>query len=142
MKIKINKLYFISLITTLLGLISTILMVSFSSLDTENPGLIEAFIAISFILSLCSTFSFVLDKFKIGYILNEVFCFANVVISFTSLMVLLTSRLSYAIFFFCGDIMGTGLSLFMILGIIFLLASFILNLVSYVLTLKNKKEEN
>ncbi len=140
MNTKINKLYLTSFILTLVGLIFTILMAAFSPIDGENHILIEALILLSLLLSLALTFDDFLMKFKYGDLIKEIFSFGNILLSFAALLTLLASRTPYAIFYFCGDIMETGLSLFFILALFVLIATVVLNIVSYIFSLKNENE--
>ncbi len=138
MKTKLNKLYLTSFIMTLVGLIFTILMVAFSPIDGENHILIEALMALAMLLSLALTFNDFLAKFKYGDLIKEIFSFGNILLSLAAFLTLFASRTPYAIFYFCGDIMETGLSLFFILAFFLSIAIFALNIVSYILSFKKK----
>lgn len=79
----------------------------------ENVGVIMLLLSLCLVANVVCAF---VDFFKAVSIIS----FALSVVSF---FVILCGRVGYFVFFFCGDIMGTGLSLYLILALVFMLAA-------------------
>ena len=117
----------------LLGLISYISMICYSHIENENIVLNIIFISLTLIIGILSHFIFKLKDDKLYVYFNKMLNLIVYLLTFISLMMLIVGRVSYFAFFISGDIMGTGLSLFLITGVISLLISTILSGIIYFL---------
>ena len=117
----------------LLGLISYISMICYSHIENENIVLNIIFISLTLIIGILSYFIFKLKDNKLYVHFNKMINLIVYLLTFISLMMLIVGRVSYFAFFISGDIMGTGLSLFLITGVISLLISTILSGIIYFL---------
>lgn len=117
----------------LLSLISYISMIFYSHIENENVALNIIFISLALIIGILSNFIFKLKGNKLYAYFNKMINLIIYLLTFVSLMMLIVGRVSYFAFFVSGDIMGTGLSLFLITGIISLIISSILSGVIYFL---------
>lgn len=117
----------------LLGLISYISMICYSHIENENIVLNIIFISLTLIIGILSHFIFKLKDNKLYVHFNKMINLIVYLLTFISLLMLIVGRVSYFAFFISGDIMGTGLSLFLITGVISLLISTILSGIIYFL---------
>ena len=117
----------------LLGLISYISMICYSHIENENIVLNIIFISLTLIIGILSHFIYKLKDNKLYVYFNKMLNLIVYLLTFISLMMLIVGRVSYFAFFISGDIMGTGLSLFLITGVISLLISTILSGIIYFL---------
>lgn len=117
----------------LLGLISYISMICYSHIENENIVLNIIFISLTLIIGILSHFIFKLKDNKLYVYFNKMLNLIVYLLTFISLMMLIVGRVSYFAFFISGDIMGTGLSLFLITGVVSLLISTILSGIIYFL---------
>ena len=117
----------------LLGLISYISMICYSHIENENIVLNIIFISLTLIIGILSYFIFKLKDNKLYVHFNKMINLIVYLLTFISLMMLIVGRVSYFAFFISGDIMGTGLSLFLITGVISLLISTIISGIIYFL---------
>lgn len=94
----------------LIAMACFMLMNAYSPESGENVGAVM--LVLFFALAVNAACIFV-DCFKI-------ISLASFVMSLVAFCMILSGRISYLAFFFSGDVMGTGLSLFLILAVLFM----------------------
>ncbi|MCX4313566.1 MAG: hypothetical protein OSJ83_06900 [Clostridia bacterium] len=112
-----NKLRSVSSIVAaeciLIAMSCVLLMDAYSPESGENIG---GIILLLFFALAANTACIFIDYFK-------AFSIVSFILSVVSFCVILGGRISYLAFFFSGDVMGTGLSLFLILALLFVLGA-------------------
>ena len=127
----------VSAFLALLSLVFFVLMAHYSKEEGENIPLLVTFLILGMVFSLISAFEKVFSSLPGGRIIVTIspllaFLFAQI-----SVALVISFRVSYLAFFFSGDVMGTGLSLFFLLGTFTLLSEVVFSLLSLIFQQKD-----
>ena len=118
-KVCISVLSLAALVCSIIALADFFLLRAVSVESSESVGLVVTMFVLSILVTgLCCVFDW-----------NRVVSLAASALSIISLCALFRGRISYLAFFFSGNILGTGLSWYLLLAAIFATAAVVCNLV-------------
>ncbi len=139
MKNKISVLHLASTAVMILGLISTILLFKYSSVEEENIPLLVTFMVLTILFELGGSLTFLINKLPFSKTIRNCLDAISVVFSEIVLFALIVGRVNYVAFFFSGDILGTGLCLFLLTSAFFFVVNIIMSIVTICVDSKSKK---